>query len=455
MKKKVLSFLSSLKLTIALLIIIAAISLLGTVIPQQYGSEGSFRHLNPGLIKAFESLQLLDIYHSVWFILLMCLLSLNLIACSLNRFPTSWKLFRKTPSLDRDKPFENLSPDNTLTIKGNPQECISKIENLFFRRYKRTRRKDAVSGTVFYGEKGSYSRFGVYITHASILIVIAGAILGSLLGFEAFVNLAEGESTNTVYLARQKGVKKLDFTVRCDAFSVSYYDNGMPKEYRSNLSFFKGPHVIYQGPLLVNHPIKVNGIMFYQASYGTIPGDQVYLTLMKDNDKIVTRKVTRNNPFYLKENHTKIEVVRIEENFMSMGPAVLIDIKSPEGTTRFWVFKYIEKIKERFPGLLEKFPKFNPRLFKPYHFALDKIESRYYTGLQLSRDPGVYTVAIGAFLIIIGFFITFFGSHKRVWVRIDKRKGESRLSIAATSTKDPVGLKRETDRLIKLLRQSL
>lgn len=453
--KKIISFLSSLKLTIALLIIIAAASILGTVIPQQYGAEETFRHLNPSLVKAFESLQLFDMYHSVWFIILMSLLSVNLITCSLNRFPTSWKLFRKIPSLDRDKPFENLSSDRIITIEGEPHEVIDKLEKLFLRKYRRVRKKDITNGAVFYGEKGAYSRFGVYITHASILAVIAGAIIGSLLGFDAFVNLAEGESTNTVYLARRRGIKKLGFTVRCDTFSIAYYDNGMPKEYRSNLSFLKGNNVIYQGPLLVNHPITVNGIKFYQASYGTIPGDQVYLTIRHNNVAKTHKKTKIKDPFYLKEAHTKVEVMRVEENFMSMGPAVLIDVESPKGATSFWVFKYIKKIRKRFPGLFKKIPKFNPGRFKPYYFTLDKIERRYYTGIQLSRDPGVYTVAIGSFFIIIGFFITFFSSHKRIWVRVDELEGKRRISIAATSTRDPVGLKRETEYLLNYLKKLL
>ena len=89
MKKTVLSFLSSLKLTICLLIIIAVASILGTVIPQQYDGGESFSHLSPGLVEALKPLQLFDMYHSAWFIILMGLLSLNLTVCSLNRFPGS------------------------------------------------------------------------------------------------------------------------------------------------------------------------------------------------------------------------------------------------------------------------------------------------------------------------------------------------------------------------------
>ena len=93
----------------------------------------------------------------------------------------------------------------------------------------------------------------------------------------------------------------------------------------------------------------------------------------------------------------------------------------------------------------------NPGLVKPYSFSLDRIESRYYTGLQVSRDPGVYTVAVGGFFIIIGFLITFFGSHRRFWIKVEEQGGRSRISIAATSTKDPVGLDREVQHLIKHL----
>jgi cytochrome c biogenesis protein len=449
MRKKIIAFFSSLRLTITLLIIIAAASILGTVIPQQQGAQGVFRTLSPELRELFESLQLFDLYHSIWFIILMSLLSVNLIACSAKRLPTAWKLSRKIPSLETDKPFQDLPPEHIITVDENPHGLIGKLEPLLRGRFKRVKKKDTEQGAVFYGEKGAYSRFGVYITHASILVVIAGAIWGSLLGFDAYVNLAEGESTNAVYLTRKNGIKQLDFTVRCDSFSISYYDNGMPKEYRSQLSFLKDNTVIFQGPLLVNHPITIDGIRFYQASYGTIPADQVYLTIRKGNGETVSRTARQKDPFFLNDKDARGEVMRIEENFMSMGPAVLLEITSPEGSTSFWVFKYIEKIVDRFPGILEKVPKFNPGLFRPYHFGLDRIESRYYTGLQISRDPGVYTVAAGSFFVILGFFITFFSAHRRLWIRVDEQGEKSRISISATSNKDPVGLKREVEHLMK------
>jgi len=449
MKKILVSFFASVKLTIILLIVIALVSIIGTVIPQQYGPTDTVTHLSPKLTDLFKTLQFFDLYHSVWFTALLCLLSINLIACSLKRFPTTWKLFTARPSLDRSKPFEDLPPENTVMIEGNRQEITAAVEHLLHKRLKRFRRKGSDKTTTFYGEKGAFSHFGVYVIHCSVLVVIAGAIIGSLWGFKGFVNIAEGESTDRVYVARHEGLKKLDFTVRCDDFSIAYYDNGMPKEYRSDLSFLKDDTVILQGPLRVNHPITVNGIRFYQANYGSIPGGKVHMTITRADGPRAQLTVSLNDSFSLHGDTTQVTVERIEENLMSMGPAVLLSVDSPDAAVQFWVFKAIEQMKRAMPNLLEKVPKFNPGLFEPYYFQLNAIEQTFYTGLQLSHDPGVTVVAVGAFLIVAGFLVTFFSSHKRFWVRVDEAEGKTRVMVSSRSNRDPVGLKRETNYLLR------
>jgi len=380
---------------------------------------------------------------------LMCLLSLNLIACSVKRFPATWKLFTARPSLDRSKPFEDLPPDNIVMIEGSRNEITSAVERLVRGRLKRFRKKETDKAATFYGEKGAFSRFGAYVIHFSILVVIAGAIIGSHWGFKAFVNIAEGESTDRVYVERQRGLKKLDFTVRCDKFSIAYYENGMPKEYRSDLSFLKDDTVILHGPLRVNHPITVNGIRFYQANYGSMPGGKVHVTITEANGSQTRMTVALKESFPLHGDAATVTVERIEQNLMSMGPAVLLSVDSADAATQFWVFKGIEKMKRAIPDLLDKVPKFDPGRYKPYYFELNGIEQVFYTGLQLSHDPGVSIVAIGAFLIVAGFLITFFSSHKRFWVKVDEDEGKTRIQVSARSTRDPVGLKRETEYILR------
>jgi len=41
-----------------------------------------------------------------------------------------------------------------------------------------------------------------------------------------------------------------------------------------------------------------------------------------------------------------------------------------------------------------------------------------YTGLQVAKDPGVWVVWVGCFLMVIGVYAAFFMSHRRIWVRI-------------------------------------
>lgn len=448
------SFFSSLKLTIALLLIIAIASILGTVIPQGTG-VGFLGQLSPGALKTFKFFQLFDVYHSIWFLILMALLSLNLIVCSLKKAPAAWKRFSIIPSPDRSKPFENLPSNRILTIKRGKDQVISSIENFLLRKYKRVKKKESDEITFLYGEKGAFSHFGVYIIHASILVIIAGVIVGSLMGFEGVMNIPEGESTNSAHLRRHSKVKKFDFTIKCNTFSIKYYSNGMPKEYRSNLSFIKNNKVAFQGPLLVNHPITFQDIRFYQASYGLIPGGKAHIAVTKDNEQPNILTAVHKDSFHFKEENATITIKKIEKDFMNMGPAVLIAAQTPHVNVNFWVFKNIKRLQAVIPKLFEKFPKFDPTRFKPYNFTLNKIEDMYYTGIQLSHDPGVPIVAAGSFIIIFGIFITFFSSHRKIWIRVQDMEEKIKISAAGTSSKDPVALQREIEYILKHIKNEL
>ncbi len=89
--------LSSIRITLILLIILAITSIFGTLIPQQEESIKFAQGLSPGLAHMLSSLQVFDMYHSVWFRLIICCLALNLIVCSIDRFPVTLKLFRAHP----------------------------------------------------------------------------------------------------------------------------------------------------------------------------------------------------------------------------------------------------------------------------------------------------------------------------------------------------------------------
>ena len=448
---------SSIKLTLFLLILLAVTSIFGTVIPQQEGAFELAQKLSPGLVRILSSLQLFDMYHSLWFRLIIGALAVNLVVCSLDRFPSSLKRFRSVPKVDRQKPFENLPPDRTFSVKKEMEGVRESVARLLRRKYRKLETKDGDRGTFFFVEKGRYTYFGVYLVHFSVLLILVGGIIGSLFGFEAFVNIPEGDGINKVTLRKSRISKSLPFTVRCENFTVEFYPNGTPKEYRSNLAFIKEGKPVFQGPLRVNHPITFEGITFYQSSYGSLPGDKVRLSMKKEGtEENLSLEAEMGRPFPLPGKVGEAVVTDARSDFMRMGPAIHLQIRPTAGEEiHFWVFKNAEAIRQRFPGIFERFPKLDPGSFKPYVFSLESMDSRYYTGLQVSRDPGVPLVWAGFVSIVIGLFVTFFLFHRMVWVHLSQGKKGVRVAVAGMGNKNPVGLERELDGLVGELRSKL
>lgn len=446
---------SSVRLTIVLLIILAIACILGTIIPQQQDAAGFAKQLTPELLRLFRSLDLFDMYHSIWFRLLIGFLTLNLVICSIDRFPNTLKKFRAVPKPDRSKPFEHLPSEQAFLTEGNLKEASVTVARFLRSRYRKVDKKETRKITYFYGAKGRFSHFGVYFVHLSVILIFIGAMVGSFFGFDAYVNILEGERIDAVTLRKGMVQLKLGFEVGCDKFTVDFYENGAPKEYRSVLRFFIDGKEAKKADILVNHPTQFKGITFYQSSYGTVPGNKIRLRVSGPGlgQKGETMGVEANKLYDLPGRGGQFSIRDIRKDIMGLGPAILISVKPGDGKeTDFWVFQDQEMVKKRLPPAMAQSPKFNPSAFKPYTFFLDKVENKYYTGLQVNKDPGVPIVWLAFFLMVFGFFITFYTSHRRTWVRVSREGDGIRISVAGTANKNPVGLKRHLERLTNDLR---
>jgi len=435
------TFFSSVKLTIILLVLIVLVFITATFIPQQ------------DTVQKFAWLT--DLYHSPLFYTLMGILSLNLIVCSINRFPISLKQYKAPCFPEPAGIFENLPPSQLIITDKETNKVSTTIESCLKTKYGFIQKIDTKKGRLFYGERGRFSIFGVYAVHLSILIMIVGAIIGSIFGLEADVNIKEGETINIVNLSGGKGRYPLDFSVRCDKFIVEFYETGAPKTYRSDLSFIKNGQVAHQGSLLVNHPITFEGLRFYQSSYGTEQEIRAIMTYARSGKKSREIVLAAGDTFDLPEQNAKAVVLRIEENIMTLGPAVKLRVSAPKKDIQFWVFKNIDEIKVANPGLLSEVPIFNPGLFQPLVFSLNRIEQQYYTGLRVVRDPGVSLVATGAALMIIGLIIIFFMPYQCFWVLMEQEGAKISISVAGRSNRQSAGLEREIDNLCQRIIQEL
>ena len=441
-------FLASVRLAIALLSMIAIGALLGTVIPQQVEAEAFSGRLYPALRTLFEALQLFDVYHSIWFVLLLLLLAVNLIACSLKRFPAAWRQMRGGLPADRPDHVASLPPDLQRDSALPPLEAAERLETRLRKLCGRATRTQTYRGICLAGEKGAFSRLGVYVVHLGILLLIAGGLAGAVWGLKGHVEIAEGGTADRLHLAGGKGQRPLGFQIRCDRFVVEHYESGAPKLFRSDLVFLRDGKIQMKGALLVNHPLDFGGLRFYQSSYGRLPGGRQTLSWTQGGNPAGRREIQPGDRFELPDGAGKVEVLRVEGDLMRMGPAVKISVTDGKRELQFWIFERIRQIKAANPGILEHVPVMNPGIFPPWLFLLERTGERYFTVLQAAHDPGIPVAALGAGLVLGGLIIVFFFSHRRFWIRVESRDGGSRIAVAGQSNRDHAGLETEMRRLL-------
>ena len=105
---KIWDFFSSVKLTIVLLLSLAATSIIGTLIPQNENPAAYLEAFGGYLFRLFDILDLFDMYHSWWFQFLLILLTINIIVCSIDRISVNRRiLFVKKPSFKLPR-FRNI-----------------------------------------------------------------------------------------------------------------------------------------------------------------------------------------------------------------------------------------------------------------------------------------------------------------------------------------------------------
>ncbi|PLX93027.1 MAG: cytochrome c biogenesis protein ResB [Desulfuromonas sp.] len=402
-------FFCSLKLTIITLILLAISSIIGTVIQQNRSPEEYLQYYGETTYKIFETLQFFDMYHSWWFLALLGLFSLNLICCSIKRFPRVWKTVT-VPVLTADETlFRTLSNAEEQVVRDEIAPLKEKLQGFLTREFAPVTVTEENGKVHLYAQKGAYSRFGVYVTHLSILIIFVGAIMGSLWGYKAYVNIVEGSEVHQVWPRGGKEPIDLGFSVRCDAFSVSYYEGSMrPREFRSLLTVVDAGQPVeglIERPVIVNDPLQYKGITFYQSSYGPA-GDASFSFRVRSRKSGETANVVaRQGQRVRLPDNGFMRVVDYDDSDPRFGLGARVEIVTAEG-------------KRRNANIFKEFPAFDERRGGDYIFTLNDFSQRYYTGLQVAKDPGVWVVWLGCALMVVGSFIAFFMSHRRVWVVI-------------------------------------
>jgi cytochrome c biogenesis protein len=274
------AWISDLRLAIALLLVIAIASGIGTAIPQRE-PEGLYHQLYDqtpwlGLLRgdAVLRLQLDHVYSSGWFLGLLAWLALSLVLCSWRRqWPAlraalRWIDYRSPRQLSKLSLAETVASDDAVASLDGLEQRLRQQGWTIRRQQQRLAAR-----------KGVLGRVGPLLVHAGMVVLMLGAAWGALGGRRAEQFLAPG---STLELMDSRGRSEL--TLALDSFAVERDPAGRPEQFRSSLRILEGAaanpddgrpeapsaggQLLRSAEISVNHPLRFRGVTFYQADWG-------------------------------------------------------------------------------------------------------------------------------------------------------------------------------------------
>ena len=421
MKQNIFKSIADLRFAIFILLVIAAFSVIGTVIEQDQSIE-TYKLNYPLTNRVFGFLSwdiilkfgLDHVYKTWWFITLILLFGISLLTCTLlQQFPSlkiarRCQFFRTTPQFCR------------LNISTNLKHlCFSQL--LF--KIKENNYSIFQQKNIIYCYKGLIGRIAPIIVHFSMIIILIGAIIGSLSGFKAQEIVPKTETfhiQNVLNNGQFTFIPKV--SVRINDFWITYTKQTTITQFYSDLSILNiDGNEIDRQTIFVNSPAKYNGIDYYQTDWNIIG-----LRLRMQDSSIF------QYPFInLPNTQEKLWLTWISTNQqLNDGLTILIDNLQGYCSVYNKVGKFIGNLE-----LNESLKIENPITL------IDILSS---TGLQIKADPGILLIYLGFLFLMISTLISYI-TYSQIWIVQDKNK----IFIGGNTTRATFEFELEFLKLIK------
>jgi cytochrome c biogenesis protein len=449
---RLVHILSSVRFAMALILAVAATVLTGTLIDQEPPTVLSDpvahqRWLDNasqtygGATGLLDQLQLFNVFHSLFFRGLMVLLASSILVCTSRRWRPIWNIafhvrVQVSESFLSHARF-NARVDSALP----PASAAERIRHTLSRSHYAVRSEAADAGVMLIGDKHRLSRFGTFFTHLSLILILAGAIAGGVWGFKdpSFV-VAEGATRD---LGLGTGL-----SVRLDRSVNDYYADGRPKSLESDVTLFENGKAVKQGAILVNSPLRYNGIAFHESYFGQS-------AVMRVQDSTGAEIFKGAVPLDLKNNGDPRPVGRFE--LSDYGISVLLvgsttgvpDSLVPAGDIRVDVYQ--DSVRVMRPVNLSQGTA--TELVGGLIFTFER--ESLFAGLQVVKDPGTIVIWIAGSLMVLGMVMLFYLPPRRLWVLCKEQPdGTTGVLIGMPGQRD-VSLAGEFERLTEKVTKDL
>lgn len=435
------SFFISLRLTFVLLGLIGIGAIVGMSFDQTLTFDEFYQNRNQDDVSGFllSFFELYDAFHSWWFTLAILFLALNLIACSIERLPRLYFDFRRPrPYLSRRR-FLGLSlKEELITSDRNNAEAMVKI---FFGR-RDLSRIELLRPGYFFKEQQGLGRFGVYIVHIALLIVMFSSIYATQKGVDGHVMIEEGKKARFITARGASGVNytyDLGFYLGCEDFRLRTFVDNSPMEFESDLYISRNQdEKIVEKTVRVNEPLTYAGFTFYQSSFRPMISERVVeIEVANNHDYKKRHRVRLNSPIELPNKQTLV-VEKIYEDFAGLGQALRIKKKNTDDESSFFhIFRRHKDFDQVVRG-------------DEYFISFLDADQHYATGLSVGKMPGISIIFFGFSVLIVGLFMCFFMTPVRFFARIIDEENQTRVLFAAASFRNHIAVKEIFQKRLKI-----
>lgn len=412
---RVWDFFASVPVATALLFIIALVAIAGTLVEQEgtYGSPSPPAQYYPMRYGPVWGPLLLVIglthaYSTWWFITLLGLMGASLLICSLNRFVPVWKATQRpntSPAIGfirtRQERFAAPGQDTELGVTADALRAL--------------RYRVQVKGNRLFAERGRWNRWGPYITHVGVLLVLLGGLTRAVPGWYSETSLwvSDGETVP---------VPGADFLLKSEGFELDFYPDGRPKTYATHAVVIDQGQEKLRHTIKVNYPLMYGGVSVYQTSYDVRPGlATVQLINRADGMELGRFQFDLSQPQatyqasdmtvrvldYFPDFSLDADNQPVSRSSAPNNPGVRLQLVAADGTEQPPTWYFIN------------FPEMEFDQTSPYKWNTVDITARNRTGLRVKRDVGVPLLYLGLLVMTLGIGLTFYLSHRRIWAALD------------------------------------
>lgn len=468
--------LRSMRTAIILLLLLAAASVVGSLVPQLPNSParvGAFLTDHVFWGKAFQAAGFFDVFGSWWFALVTGLLFVSLVACLIPRSRAMIRAARQRPIQARElETFPSYAEHRVAVAPSDAARAAATALRHNRYRVELDERAAAVAA-----DKGTLREFGSLVFHWAFLLLLLAVVVGKGTGYVGHATIVEGTGWTDARLNYDGQLRTGRFftgdfsgtQITLQDFQDAYRDTGQPMDYRSSIVVADATGGDQQAAeVRINHPVSYNGIRIFQYGYGWAAMVRIARggEVLFDGPVVLGQNTPKGgNPLAQPwRGVVKLPTLRPQvaialtlfpdgeaylRSIQTGTPQPMIEANAPFISYQVWQGELLDNaltgLDTRFmratsSGLLGEgwtvdvdadcvisgpagaLPGSPPDLSCPHGsdpgaLTMSFPELRQYSTLQISRDATVPYVLAAAILIVLGLLPALYVSRRKVWVR--------------------------------------